>query len=233
MTKDIWFAPSLMCMDIGDTRRQIEVFERYCHILHADIMDGHFAKNITLGPDLIHQIKAMTSLPIEAHLMVEHPEEFIDIIADAGADYISLHAETIRNNSFSTIRRIQSIGCKVGVVVCPATPLIDIDAYLDQIDLLTIMTVEVGYAGQRFIPQMLRKIEHARDLREKNGYKYMIQVDGAVGPNTYKEMYEAGARAFVMGSSGLFKPDVENIETACIQMREEFLAEILKTKEVI
>ena len=233
MLEDVLFAPTLMCMDIGDTKNQLAAFDRYCQLLHVDIMDGHFARNLTLGPDFVAQVKKLSSLPVDAHLMVEHPEEYIDVLAKAGADYITLHAEAIRNNSFRSIRRVQGAGCKVGIAICPATPIADIEAYAGEIDLLTVMTVEVGYAGQQFIPQMLSKIRAAARLREENGYRFVIQVDGAVGPKTYGPLYDSGARAFVMGTSGLFRPGCPTMDAACLRMREEFLQAITKEKETV
>jgi len=215
------FSPSLMCLDYLDIKNQIGILNQCCDLLHADIMDGHFAKNITLSFDLIRAIKSISELPIDAHLMVTNPNDFIDQLFDIGVDTISLHAETIQKDSYRIIRKIKDHGCKFGVVICPATPLSLVKWYLDQVDLLTIMTVEIGYAGQKFIPQMLGKIAEAKDLLLENDYHYIIQIDGAIGRQVYKPLFDNGARAFVMGTSGLFKPGVE-LSEACQLMKKEF-----------
>lgn len=215
------FSPSLMCLDFLDIKNQIEILNKCCDMYHADIMDGHFAKNITLSVDIIKAIIKVATLPFDVHLMVETPNDYIDPLADIDVDTISLHAETIQRDSYRIIRRIKDLGCKFGVVVCPATPLSMVQWYLDQVDILTIMTVEVGYAGQKFIPQMIDKIAEANTLLIENDYHYIIQVDGAIGKDTYKPLYDAGTRLFVMGTSGLFKHGVE-LSKACQIMKEEF-----------
>jgi len=215
------FSPSLMCLDFLEIRNQIKILNKHCDMLHADMMDGHFAKNITLSVDLIKAILSVAEIPVEAHLMVTSPNDYIDSLAEAGVETISLQAETIQRESYRIIRRIKDLGCKVGIVLCPATPLSMADWYLDQIDILTIMTVEVGYAGQKFIPRMIDKVAEADQLKVEKGYHYIIQVDGAIGKNNYKALYDAGTRAFVLGTSGLFKPGIE-LSKGCELMKEEF-----------
>jgi D-allulose-6-phosphate 3-epimerase len=215
------FSPSLMCLDFLEIRKQIEILNQHCDMLHADIMDGHFARNITLSVDLIKAILRVAEIPVEAHLMVTSPNDYIEALAAAGVSTISLQAETIQRESYRIIRRIKDLGCKVGIVLCPATPLSMADWYLDQVDILTIMTVEVGFAGQKFIPRMIEKIAEAKQLRDEKDYHYIIQVDGAIGKANYKALYEAGTRAFVLGTSGLFKPNIE-LSKGCELMKEEF-----------
>ena len=142
-------------------------------------------------------------------------------LAKAGAEYISPHAETINTDAFRVMNLIESLGCKKGVVLNPATPLSYIKHYLNRIDMLTIMTVDVGFAGQPFIAEMLDKIREAAELREKYGYSYKIQIDGSCNVNTFKRLREAGADVFVVGSSGLFKNDPD-LNKACDIMYENF-----------
>jgi len=219
------FAASLMCMNFLDVRADLVELNKGCDLLHADIMDGHFAKNLTLSPDFVRAIKSASTLPIDAHLMVEHPEQYLDGLIDIGVDYISLHLETINVNAFRLMRRIKEAGIKFGLVLNPATPIEEAQHLLSEVDMLTIMTVDVGYAGQAFIPQMLDKIEQAKRLKETHGYDYIIQVDGGCGPKTYRELWEAGATAFVLGTSGLFGRK-DTIAESCTLMREEFDAAI-------
>jgi len=218
------FAPSLMCMDITNMRDGIEVMNNTCHILHVDVMDGHFVKNITLSAGFIQAVRSLATIPIEAHLMVEHPNAFIEDMAAAGAGYITVHAETIQKDAFRTLRRIKSLSCKRGVCLCPATPLSFIESYLDEVELVTIMTVDPGYAGSKFIPQMIEKVAKLEALRNERGLDFLIQCDGAIGKATYAPLYKAGANAFVMGSSGLFFKD-GTLAHNSKRMKAEFEAE--------
>lgn len=215
------FSPSLMCMDLRYVAGQMEILNRHCDVYHVDIMDGHFAKNIALSPAFVSVVRSLTSLPVDAHLMVTQPGDYIDTLAAAGASVITVHAETIGTEAFRTIRRIQAAGCQVGVALCPATPLAMAESYLGYVDVLTIMTVDVGYAGQPFIPEMVEKIRLAAALRQERGHHYVIQSDGANNPATYRALYGAGTRMFVMGSSGLFRPGVP-LEEAYEAMRRDF-----------
>ena len=215
------FSASIMCMDFLNIERDMQIINSECDMYHADIMDGHFAKNITCSPDVIKSMRKATSLPIDAHLMLESPDDFIDAIAEAGADYISLHAETINTNAFRIISRIEALGKKVGIVLNPATPLDYIRHYIHKVDLLTIMTVDVGFGGQPYIKEMEAKISEARDLRERENYSYIIQIDGSCNPATYAGLSVSGGEAFVMGSSGLFRKGM-NLKNSAQLMRREF-----------
>ena len=215
------FAISMMCMDMLSLRPQLLSLNQRAHLYHVDIMDGHFAPNITLSPDFIRSVSSLATLPIEAHLMTTNPDRWIDAVAQAGASIISPHAETINVHAFRTFSHIRSLGCQTGVTLNPATPLSEVEYYLDCIDLLTLMTVDVGYAGQAFIEPMLRKIEQAREWKEKHAYPYRIQVDGACNAHTYRRLWDAGAEVFVMGSSGLFSLN-SDIEAAYDRMLTDF-----------
>ncbi len=199
-----YFSPSLMCMNLMELKDQLEVMKGRADYLHVDIMDGHYVKNITLSPTFMEQIKGVTSIPMDAHLMVENPAEFIDMVAKAGASVISVHAETINKDAFRIINRIKELGCEVGIVLNPATPLEYIQHYIGLVDKLTFMTVDPGFAGQPFIPAVLDKLRKARALREEQGFHYIIEVDGSCNEKTYKVLAQAGAEAFIVGSSGLF-----------------------------
>ena len=215
------FAPSLMCMDITNTVYELETMNNNCGMFHVDIMDGHFVKNITLSADFVKAIRGIAKLPIEVHLMVTEPGNFIENMAKAGADYITVHAETIQTNAFRILQTIKELSCKRGVCLCPATPLSSIEAYLDEVELVTVMTVDPGYAGSKFIPQMIEKVAKLEEMRKERGLDFIIQCDGAIGPKTYEPLYKAGARAFVMGTSGLFYKN-DNLEANCQRMKLEF-----------
>lgn len=215
------FSPSLMCMDLTKFSEQIESLNERADMYHVDVMDGHYVKNITLSPFFIEQLKKVATLPIDAHLMVEKPEDFIAMIIDAGADYISLHAETIDRDAFRLIHQIKNAGRKVGIVLNPATPLSYISEYIHLIDKLTIMTVDPGFVGQSFITEMIDKIKQAKQLKEENGYQYLIEVDGSCNEKTFKCLAEAGNEVFIIGASGLFNLD-EDIDEAWLKMLEIF-----------
>ena len=173
-------------------------------------MDGHYCKNITLSPDMVRAFRKVATLPMDVHLMTTNPGDWLDVVADAGADIISVHAETIIGDAFRTLNRIEELGCEKGLVLNPATTLDSVKHYLNRIDLLTIMTVDVGFSGQPFIEEMLDKIQEAKELRKEKGYHYRIQIDGSCNPKTFRRLKEAGADVFIVGSSGLFglDPDV-------------------------
>ncbi|MDR2048640.1 MAG: allulose-6-phosphate 3-epimerase, partial [Treponema sp.] len=164
------FSVSLMCLDYLKIQEQIEILNAKADYYHIDIMDGHFCKNITLSPDFMKAVKKIARLPLDVHLMTEYPNDFIDPVRDAGAEWISPHAETINTDAFRTINKIKSLGAKAGVVLNPATPLEYIKHYAGKLDILTIMTVDVGYAGQPFIEEMLDKIRLAKQWKEQYGY---------------------------------------------------------------
>ena len=145
------FSPSLMCMDFLKMEEQFNILNDKVDMYHIDIMDGHFCKNITLSPDLVKTFSKVAKKPMDVHLMTTNPTDWIEKVAAAGAEYISPHAETINGDAFRVMNMIKSLGCKTGVVLNPATPLSYVKHYLNRIDLLTIMTVDVGFAGQPFI----------------------------------------------------------------------------------
>ncbi|QCR35115.1 D-allulose 6-phosphate 3-epimerase [Nissabacter sp. SGAir0207] len=204
---DYKISPSLMCMNLMEIRQQLAVLNRRADMLHIDIMDGHFVKNITLSPFFIEQIRPHTPLVLDVHLMVEHPTDFIVPIAEAGADFICPHAETINRDAFRVINQIRSLGKKVGVVLNPATPVEYIRHYIHLLDKITVMTVDPGYAGQPFIPEMLGKIRQLRDLKREQGHRYLIEIDGSCNSRTYHDLMGAGAEVLIVGTSGLFNLD--------------------------
>lgn len=206
-------SPSLMCMNLMEIKQQLQVLNTRADFLHVDIMDGHYVKNITLSPFFIEQIRPHTPVAIDVHLMVEEPTDFIEAIAKAGADYICPHAETINKDAFRVINQIRALNKKVGVVLNPATPVSFIKHYIHHLDKITLMTVDPGYAGQPFIPEMLEKIAELKALKEQHGYKYLIEIDGSCNQKTYEILLNAGAEVLIVGTSGLFNLH-ENLETA-------------------
>ena len=215
------FNPSLMCMDLLKLQEQIHVLNSRADFFHVDIMDGHFVKNITLSPAFCKAIHPICQVPLDCHLMVTNPDDYIEVLAQAGAGYISPHAETINSDAFRIIHKIRSYGCKVGVVLNPATPVSYIKHYIHLVDKITVMSVDPGFAGQPFIVEMLDKVRELREEKEKHGYHYLIEVDGSCNAGTFKQLYEAGVEVFIVGTSGLFGLD-ENQEIAWDIMMKNF-----------
>jgi len=198
------YSASLMCMDLLNMKEQFAVLNERIDMYHVDIMDGHFAKNITLSPDFVRTCSRVATRPMDCHLMVEHPEDYVEQLASAGASYISCHAETIYREAFRIMDQIKDLGCKIGIALNPATPLEYARHYLNRVDLLTIMTVDIGYSGSNFIPEMMDKVREAVRYRTEHGLGYIIQVDGACNKENFKVMHESGVEAYVMGNTGLF-----------------------------
>ena len=215
------FAPSLMCMNLGKMREQFQTMDQYIDLYHVDIMDGHFCKNMALTPGILKNFRENTDAELDVHLMTTNPSDWIEMCAEAGATYISPHAETINTDAFRTMQMIQKLGCKCGVVLNPATPLSYVESYLEYIDMLTIMTVDIGFAGQKFIDQMYEKIRLAKKLRDEKGYHYKIQIDGHCNKENYRQLVEAGADVLIVGNAGLFGLD-KDLDKACHKMMTEY-----------
>ncbi|HEY0209597.1 D-allulose 6-phosphate 3-epimerase [Acerihabitans sp.] len=213
-------SPSLMCMNLMEIKQQLAVLDSRADFLHIDIMDGHYVKNITLSPFFIEQIRPHTQVAIDVHLMVEKPTDFIEVIAKAGADYICPHAETINRDAFRVINQVRALGKKVGVVLNPATPVSFIHHYIHLLDKITVMTVDPGYAGQPFISEMTGKIAELRDLKARQNYRYLIEIDGSCNQRTYGTLLAAGAEVLIVGTSGLFNLH-NNLETAWDLMMDD------------
>lgn len=212
-----------MCMDFLQMKEQLEVMNSRMDLYHVDIMDGHYCKNITLSPDLVAAYSKVASLPMDCHLMTTNPGDWIEALAKAGASYISPHAETINVDAYRILNMIENLGCRPGVVLNPASPLSYAEPYLNRIELLTLMTVDVGFAGQPFIEEVLAKVALAKRWREERGYHYQIQIDGSCNSKTYRRFTEAGADILIVGSSGLFGLN-EDLEAAIDQMYHNYEA---------
>ncbi|MCU5773239.1 D-allulose 6-phosphate 3-epimerase [Erwiniaceae bacterium BAC15a-03b] len=201
------FNPSLMCMDLTKFSEQITALNSRASFFHVDIMDGHYVKNITLSPFFIEQLKKVSTIPIDVHLMVEKPEEIIPMCLEAGADYISFHPETANNKIFRLINEIHDAGKKAGVVLNPSTSVASIKEYIHLLDKITIMSVDPGFAGQKFIPETLNKIAELVKYRDDNGLHYLTEIDGSCNEKTFNQVANSGVDVFIVGTSGLFNLD--------------------------
>jgi ribulose-phosphate 3-epimerase len=194
-------APSILSADFSKLGEEIKDVEKGgADYIHVDVMDGHFVPNITIGPLIVEAIRPITKLPLDVHLMIEHPDEYIEAFANAGADYITVHVEACKH-LHRTIHHIKSFGVKAGVVLNPATPVQMIDHIIDDIDMVLLMTVNPGFGGQKFIEQVLPKIRQVKDLVDQKGLSVEIEVDGGVNEETARKCVEAGANVLVAGSA--------------------------------
>ena len=218
------FSPSLMCMDLTQFKEQITAMNKKADFYHVDIMDGNYVRNITLSPFFIENLKKITTVPIDVHLMGNHPEDIIPMCLEAGADIISFHPETANNKIFRLLNQIKDAGKKCGVVLNPATPAESIAEYAHLLDKVTVMSVDPGYAGQKFIPESLNKIRKLINMRKNNGYHYLTEIDGSCNEKTFGQIAESGVDVFIVGTSGLFSLH-EDVSQAWDRMIEIFQRE--------
>jgi ribulose-phosphate 3-epimerase len=198
----IKLAPSILSADFSKLREEIqEVEQAGADWIHVDVMDGHFVPNITLGPLIVEAIRPHTALPLDVHLMIEHPDRYIEAFAKSGANLISVHQEACPH-LHRTIHLIKEQGVQAGVVINPATPVSMIEPILSDVDLVLLMTVNPGFGGQSFISSVLHKIRQVKELLEAKGLTHVeIEVDGGVNRDTAAEVVEAGATVLVAGSA--------------------------------
>ncbi|WP_420543553.1 ribulose-phosphate 3-epimerase [Streptococcus equinus] len=197
-------APSILAADYANFASELKrIEETSAEYVHIDIMDGQFVPNITFGADVVASMRKHSKLVFDCHLMVVNPERFVDAFAQAGADIMTIHAESTLH-IHGALQKIKKAGMKAGVVINPGTPVSAIEPVLSLVDQVLIMTVNPGFGGQAFIPEMLEKVEKIAKIRDEKGYDFDIEVDGGVDNKTIKACYQAGANVFVAGSY-LFK----------------------------
>ena len=193
-------APSILSADFANLQRDIELVEKGgADYIHVDVMDGQFVPNITLGPNIVQAIRPVTKLPLDVHLMIVDPENYIPAFAKAGADIITVHVEATPH-IHRALQMTKSLGVKAGVVINPGTPVSMIKHVLPLADQVLVMTVNPGFGGQSFIEETVEKITELADLRRENNWTYAIEVDGGIVPETAKICTDAGADVFVAGS---------------------------------
>ncbi|KXT77700.1 ribulose-phosphate 3-epimerase [Streptococcus sp. DD13] len=201
-------APSILAADYANFEKELKRIEKTgVEYVHIDIMDGHFVPNISFGADVVGAMRKHSKLVFDCHMMVSNPEQHIETMARAGADILTIHAEAT-NHLHGALQKIKAAGMRASVVVNPATPLSAIDYVLDMVDQVLIMTVNPGFGGQVYIPEMGRKVAELVSLREARGLEFDIEVDGGIDATTIRHAKEAGANVFVAGSY-LFKEDLE------------------------
>ncbi len=195
---------SVMCMDYTEMGKQFELLNEFTDAYHWDIMDGNYVPNVSLNFEMLETLGHAIKKPIQAHLMVVRPQDYVERLIDCGVSEVSFHIDTVNRQIFRLMNLLEKANVGVGVVINPMETVDQLRYVLGRLDSVTVMTVDPGFAGQPFIPEMLEKITLLRELKIKHGYKYEIEVDGGVNMRTFDQLMEAGAERFILGSSGLF-----------------------------
>lgn len=209
----IELAPSILSADFARLGEQARAaVDGGASLLHVDVMDGHFVPNITIGPPVLTSLRKATNVPLDVHLMIENPDQYIPAFVDAGADWISVHQETCVH-LHRTLELIRSRGVQAGVVLNPATPVETIAEVLDMLDFALIMSVNPGFGGQKFIPNALNKIRRLATMRDAQRLSFRIEIDGGVGLDTIGNVVRSGAEVLVAGNAVFGKGDPrENVQ---------------------
>lgn len=194
-------APSLLAADFSRLAEEVKLVEEGgADFLHFDIMDGRFVPNLSFGPVVVKSVRCRSRLPFEVHLMVEEPDRFVTPFIQAGADMITIHVECFRK-LYTTIEKISSLGKRVGLALNPPTPLSTVEYLLKNVDMLLVMTVDPGFGGQHFIPEMLPKIRKARQIIDEKGLNIDLAVDGGLDEETAPLVVKEGADVLAVGSA--------------------------------
>lgn len=203
----IKIAPSILAADFAKLGQEVkEVEAAGAELIHIDVMDGHFVPNISFGAIALEAIRPLSTLPMDVHLMIENPDQYIEQFAKAGADYITVHVEACRH-LHRTIQLIRSFGVKPGVVLNPHTPIETIQHVLEDIDMVLFMTVNPGFGGQKFIDSVVPKVAALSAIKQQRGLHFDIEIDGGINEETIIPCAKAGANIFVAGSAIFGKED--------------------------
>ncbi len=222
MERKLMIAPSVGCCDLFHIEDEVKIINERSDFLHMDIKDGVYVPSYGIGPDYLSYLHNHISnlKPMDAHLMVAHPQQYLEVFANAGAAYITPHTDCIEGDAFVTIRKIKELGCKAGIALSPSVPLSTIEYYLPLLDKVTIMIVDPGIAGQPVDEQMYVKIRQLAKIREERGLNFLIEADGSMNKDFYRPLYEAGADMVVLGPPALWNKD-EDFAKAWDIMEEE------------
>ena len=218
--KKIQISPSILSADFSQLGREIINLEKSgADMIHVDVMDGHFVPNITIGPPVIKSLRKLTKLVFDVHLMISPVHKYIEDFANAGSDIITIHPEATDNLDLS-IKLIKKLNKKVGISLNPDTEIRKVENYLDQIDLILVMSVFPGFGGQKFMPEIIDKIKNLKSLKTKNKLSYDIEVDGGINFENSKKVKEAGANILVSGTT-IFKENKGDLKMNIEKLRSD------------
>ncbi|GIS66832.1 MAG: ribulose-phosphate 3-epimerase [Candidatus Pelagibacterales bacterium] len=218
--KKIQISPSILSADFSQLGNEIKrLIDAGADMVHVDVMDGHFVPNLTIGPPVIKALKKKSSIPFDVHLMISPVHKYIEAFADAGADIITIHPEATEDLQ-NSINKIKELKKKVGISLNPETKINVVEKFLSQIDLILIMSVNPGFGGQKFMPQVLNKIKDLVEIRKKEKINFDIEIDGGINFDNSKLAIEAGANILVSGTT-IFKSNDGNIKKNIDLLRSE------------
>lgn len=207
MGRTVKLAPSILNADFSCLRSSIQDVERYSDLIHLDVMDGHFVPNITFGPLVVKAVKKITDVPLDCHLMIYNPAEWVETFAEAGADRISFHLGAGRETE-SVVRTVRSLGVSPGLAVSPEVPLFELKPFLGMVEFVVIMCVYPGFGGQKLMPEMLNRVGAVKRDAAESGVEVEVEIDGGVKTGNLPQVLEAGTDTVVVGSSIFGSDDV-------------------------
>ena len=206
--KNIKIAPSILSANFAKMGEEVKSLEENgADVVHCDVMDGVFVNNITFGIKMVEDLRKITTLPLDCHLMIVHPEKYVERFAKAGADIITVHYEACQDNLEDVLKLIKSTGAKCGAVINPDTPVEKIASVIPLCDMVLVMSVFPGFGGQKFIPEALNKLREVKAIADKAGKEIDIEIDGGVNMENVALVKEAGANVIVAGSAVFNAPD--------------------------
>lgn len=202
-------APSILSADFSRLGEQVSLIEKAgAHIIHVDVMDGHFVPNISFGATVMKSLLGKTKLPFDVHLMIENPDQYMEDFVTDNTEFITVHAEAC-SHLHRSIQHIKSLGVKAGVSLNPATPVSVLEYIIEDLDLVLLMSVNPGFGGQKFIPFSLGKIKELKEMKDKRNPRLEIEIDGGINLDNVKTVTDAGVEIIVAGSSVFGAPDIE------------------------
>ena len=205
MIKPPRIAPSILAADFTRLGEQVAEVEEHVDLLHVDVMDGHFVPNISIGIPVIRSLRTVTELPLDCHLMTLNPDHYLEALKDAGADLVTVHIEVFPDPG-PVAASAREVGLDFGLVLNPPTPVASVEPFVELADMVVVMSVNPGFGGQDFIPEVLVKVEQLRNLVDSAGLDTDIEIDGGIDPTTIRSARQAGADVFVAGTS-VFRAD--------------------------